>query len=443
MSSSEKRNNPDYLFDVDFKEYYLILTQQKGFVLIFCCSAMLCSLLLTYFVSEKYVAGTNIYYRPIETSTIRWKETQAFGSPAPSPSFKVIVQTLRSIIKSDDLIRPVVEKLSLDKPVGLPENAAWYKRLFESVKNHAKEWGLKFWSILKFGRIIELEPVDKAATKLRENIEISATKESYVYLITVKDKIPQRAAAIVDQISKDLVEWLRQRAVNSAAMRIAPLEEQLNQKELMLEKMMDEREDILRGKALSEVTHELPEIVKNYGELERTAIVLESEIKGKKRILEAYEKKLKEAGARKIHPSDLKKLESDRIFEEADLAAMIAKRASLERSMADLKVRMDLMRKAMRQIQYIDVKIEAQTREYMHLKDWYLENLSQAQMGESEVELMHPATVPIKPEQPIKIYHVGLTGFLGIFFSSGLIYIFAFFNIRIFFASKGIDGRNG
>ena len=106
-----KNDKNDYLFDINFKSYYIVLAQQKNFILIFCLSAMLTSLALTYFFSEKYVAGTSIYYHPIETSILQGKETQAFGSPAPIPPFKVIIQTLRDIVKSDTILVPVVKKL--------------------------------------------------------------------------------------------------------------------------------------------------------------------------------------------------------------------------------------------------------------------------------------------------------------------------------------------
>lgn len=49
---------------------------------------------------------------------------------------------------------------------------------------------------------------------------------------------------------------------------------------------------------------------------------------------------------------------------------------------------------------------------------------------------MTPAMVPAKPVQPIKIYHVGLTLALSLALSIGLVYVFAYFNIRVFFASR-------
>ena len=113
-----KRRNPyDFLFNVDFRKYYEILVRQKGFVLVFCFSATLSSLALTYVFSEKYIAATNIYYRPLERSLLRQKGIEAFGAPVPSAPFGVIVQSLQDIIRSDAILRQVVETHGLDKTV--------------------------------------------------------------------------------------------------------------------------------------------------------------------------------------------------------------------------------------------------------------------------------------------------------------------------------------
>lgn len=435
-----KKNKLDYLFDIDFKKYYVLLSEQKSFILIFCCSAMLTSLAFTYFFSEKYIAGTNIYYRPIGTSLIRSKEIQAFGSPAPAPPFKVIVQTLRDIAKSDTILLPIVDKLHLDQPLNRTD-ASWYLHLYDTVKDTIKEYGLKLWSILKYGRIIELEPTPKAVKKLRKNINIIATKESYVYIVKAKDNFPDRAAAIVDEVSADLVAWLKSQDINTATNRLHPLEKQFLEKESDLDALRRERENFLMANNLVEVSEELSRTVENLYTLENENIQLTSEIERKSRNLVMYRKLLRQELTKKIHPTDLKKLESNMIFEEIELGGLKAKNESLNKSISDLQKRMQQMLAAKKTIEAINLQIEADTREYINIKDMYLENLSQISVGDSEIEVMHPASIPASPDQPIKIYHVALTGLLSLFFSAGLLYVFAFFNIRLFYASTGIKGR--
>ena len=442
VSSQEtKKSKTDYLFDVDFKKYYIVLSQQKKFILVFCCSAMLTSLVLTYFFSEKYVAGTSIYYHPIETSHVRWKDTQAFGSPAPAPPFKVIVQTLRDIIISDTILMPVVDNLHLDQPVKRVEGS-WLTQFYDSAKDKIKGYGLKLWSILKYGRVIELKSASKAVVKLRDNIKIMATKESYVYVITVKDQFPTRAAAIVDELAADLVAWLKKQDVDTAANRLEQIGKQLQEKDLHLNALRASQESALMENNLAEVSEELSRIIENLYGIESEHINITAEIERKKETISSYKRALKLKTVNKMDPKDLKRIESSVIFEGIDLNSLISQKTSLKLSMDDLKKRMQQMLTTKTQIESIDMQIEADTRVYTHLKDMYLENLSQVSAGASEVEVMHEASIPAEPVQPVKIYHVGLAGLLSLFFSAGLIYMFAFFNVRLFFASRGTKGRD-
>ena len=76
-------------------EYIDLLKRQKGFIIVFCLSAIITSLALTYVFSEKYKAGTTIFYRDQEVTRLKAQDTEAFGSPLPAPPFKVIGNTLQ------------------------------------------------------------------------------------------------------------------------------------------------------------------------------------------------------------------------------------------------------------------------------------------------------------------------------------------------------------
>ncbi len=83
-------------------------------------------------------------------------------------------------------------------------------------------------------------------------------------------------------------------------------------------------------------------------------------------------------------------------------------------------------------LEKIDLKIETSTQDYKHLKDLYLESAAQVDSMPGETRVLHQSSVPKEPVQPIKIYHVGLTAFLSLFVSTGLVFIFDFFNIDFF-----------
>ncbi len=438
MTTDQKRNKYDYLFNIDFKKYYEILTKQKGFIMLFVGSAMVSALLLTYFFSEKYEAGVHIYYRPIETSLMRFKETQAFGSPVPSPPFKVIIQTLRDIVKSETVLIPVVERLHLDKKVQ-PHYDTWYEEYYNRTKDFIKETGSKIWTILKYGRLIDEDPKVKAVKDLRQNIKIIETKESYVYLLTVKDKYPARAAKIADVIGEVAVRWLKDQGTGLARDRINQLEEQLSEKEKDINLLRTQKENILKQNDIISIKQEYENGIKSLYDLETEQIRLSAEIQSDNTRIGAYRQKLKNGSG--IDPDDYRELESKNLFDTFTLQGLESRLASLNQSIAQLKERLGKILSADKYVENIDMKLNANMREYIHLKDMYVENEAQLINSASEIKIMHKALIPSEPAQPIKIYYVALSGFLSLIFASGLVYIFAFFNIRIFFASYGVRAR--
>ncbi|MHC4618338.1 MAG: Wzz/FepE/Etk N-terminal domain-containing protein, partial [Planctomycetota bacterium] len=66
-----EQKDMDYQSGIDIRKHIEVLAKRKGFILAFCFSAVLASLGLTYFVSEKYQAATTIFYRPMEVSLLR------------------------------------------------------------------------------------------------------------------------------------------------------------------------------------------------------------------------------------------------------------------------------------------------------------------------------------------------------------------------------------
>jgi uncharacterized protein involved in exopolysaccharide biosynthesis len=416
---AENKDPFNYLFKIDPAQYFRILIEQKIFILVFCLSAVLSSLGLTYVFSEKYIAATTIYYRPVDTSLMHLKDKQVFGAPAPDPPFKVILQTLGDIIRSDVILRPVVEKLELDKSIKAVSEV-WYKRWFHTAKDKVKEYALKLWTLLKYGRLIEEEATVAAITRLRKNINIQSAKDSYVYLLT----------------------WLKDQDLDPAEVKLNQFQAELDEKEALLAKLRDNRETLLKRSSLVSVSDETDKGIKSLYELEKEYVNLGAEIEGKRKKIAGLEMELEQKTTGYTNPDDLKKMRSEKLFEEIELKELQAQAVSLESSIAVMKTKLQQMLDTKKKVEDIEMKIEANAREYLHLKDLYLESLSQTKTGESEVKVMHAAEIPSKPAQQIKIYPVGLNFFLSLFFEAGLVYVFAFFNIRIFFASDGEHGRH-
>ena len=200
-----------------------LLKRQKGFIIVFCLSAIITSLALTYVFSEKYKAGTTIFYRGQEVTRLKAQDTEAFGSPLPAPPFKVIGNTLQEVVNNQSLLEEVVANLKLDQKKPEEPTGPWYIRLYEEWKDKLKQYAIDAWTIMQYGRLIEKEAKISAVEELRKNIGIH-NEESYVFLLTVTDNHPERAAIIVDEIAHTLVRWLREQDREPAAQRRQQLE---------------------------------------------------------------------------------------------------------------------------------------------------------------------------------------------------------------------------
>ena len=114
MSDSHHEQPSEYQTPgMEFSRYLAIIKRHWSFILVFTLASVVSALALTFALSERYMAGAAIFYHPTEMSILRQKETEAFGAPVPMAPFKVIGQTLRDALKSEAILRQVVEELGL------------------------------------------------------------------------------------------------------------------------------------------------------------------------------------------------------------------------------------------------------------------------------------------------------------------------------------------
>jgi uncharacterized protein involved in exopolysaccharide biosynthesis len=430
-----------FLFNVDYLKYIAILKEQKSFIIVFTLSAMLSSLLLTYCISEKYEATATVYYRPIASSILRQKNTASFGAPAPAPPFKIISQTLNDIVKNQIILRPVVESLEMDKAIE-KTYGSWYESLFYETKDILKEYLSNLKMLIKYGRIIESDPVDTAIQNLGKYTNIKATKDSYVYKLSVKDKYAKRSAEAVDKTGETLVKWMKDQDKVPARQQLKQLTEQLQNEEEEILILRLKRESLLKKNNVVSVHDETFNGTKSLYEMEQEYAHLSSLAKEKEYIINELESKIEKNTQGFINSDDLKKMKSEKIFEEIELAGLLAKKDSLLSSIKQLKSNLMELPTIDKDLSNLDMNISSAMHEYEYLKDLYLEAFAESSTLQSETKILHKSVVPIKPVQPIKLYHVGLSGLLGLIISTALIYVFAYFNIRAFFRSEGLRIRS-
>ena len=414
-----------YQSRTDVQKFIETLAKRKGFIIVFFLSATLFSLGLTYFVSEKYQAAITIFYHPVEASLLRLRKTESFGAPVPSAPFKVISQTLRDAVRNDAVLRPVVEKLNLAQDIKV-EYPTWYERMYHEVKNYVKRLLRQAWQLLKHGRLIEEDPKIAAIKRLRENIDIVTTRDSYIYILKVKYKHATRAAKIVDLAGREMVEWLNKQQQGAAEERVRQLEPRVKIKRDEIANQQELKKSILEENDLVSISEETTKALTNLYQLELDEIRISAQVQKEDTQVAAYEEAVPEESSTYIQSEDIKSLKTQKLFGEIELKGLKAEKSFLGDSIKDLKDRLAKLPSLQKSLDAIDMNIASATREHAHLKDLHTEASAQAILTQSETKILHTAVVPSAPVQPIKVYHVALTGVLSLAFSVGLAFVMDF-----------------
>lgn len=432
-----------------------MLSEQRWFVLVFVLAALGTSLGLTYVYGEKYESSTAISYRTQEVTRFKAQQSDAMGSPAPQAPFKVIGTTLLEVLKSDAVLREVVVALRLDEKQPKPVPDTWYGAWYQAAKEWVRESSRNAWQLLKYGRLIDEEPVAAAIEELRGNIKV-VNRDSYIFNLSVRDRDPQRAARIVDHLSKVLADWLLEYDRQPGRYRAEQLRTLLDQKAEELAARRREIAVLLTDNRVVSVQQDGEKLTEHLFSLQLESSRLASEIARARSRLEAVEAKLQfkqrilaqalradvPAGTapaialpdnvEQVQPEDFKKLASERVFIDLEHKSLVAKHASLQQSVDELAAR--LRKSPAVQSRYDALKLAQVSieREFVMLNDAYQEASVRATSPVSEVRVLHPALVPAAPASPIKVYHVLLAVALGLPLVIGLVYLLDFLGLTMF-----------
>jgi uncharacterized protein involved in exopolysaccharide biosynthesis len=432
-------------------QYFEPVRRQKAFIIVFVLSAALSSLLITYIASEKYEAGLTLFYQPTDVTSLGIKsDTQeAFGSPVPPAPFKIIGNTLRDAVTSDKILRPAVIELHLADPPDYSGDV-WYYRWYEETKDAAQDYVGKAWQLLKFGRIIDRDPVTVTQNKLADDIDIQST-DSYVFTLTARYKRPKLTAALVDSLGNRLVEWLRDEDRSGGRARQEQLGLLMQGVGKNSQDLRGEWQTLLSKNDLVNVSEETKQGVEQLSQLQLDRIKVEADIKSGERKLDEIERKLATKGKATgggvrayIQPEDFKKMASDKLFAEIDQQGLLERRKSLDVSIAALEKRLRELPDVQVHLDQLNTQISSLDRGYTLLSDRYNEAQMSATEEHAEAKVLHAARVPEEPASPIKIYHVGLSLLLALLLGLGLVYLLSFLDVEIFFpASSPRDGLSG
>jgi len=425
-------------------EFLTPLLAQRLFIFLFCASAILTALALTFIFSEKYESATTIIYRPIEEIETRNENLESFGGQAPAPSFKIANNYLQELVISEEILKTTVLELGLHIPEEVSYEGPWYERLYRITKDTAKKYLKDGWMLLKYGRLIEEDPTRAAIQGLRKNVRLVDTS-SYFYYLVVRDKRPLRAAKIVDTIAKHMVTNLQEAQRSEGSTRKVQLRTLLKAKENELFAYRKEIENLLNESEIADAPLETQHISERISNLESVLSQLEADILDRRSRLSSISayRQLRPgilndadpdvAPTDFIQPEDYKRLTSERVTVEIELEGMQAKQASLEQELEELKSSIQLLPTLQIKLDHLNDLLASAKRDYIQIADAYYEADVQSAESLSEIKVIHSAVIPRIPVAPIKIYHVGLAAFLSLVVSVGLVYLMTFSNVQFLF----------
>lgn len=449
MIAAHQPSRPDAAEDLGGRPLAVFapVLRQWGFICVFSFSSALSALGMTYVVSAKYEATTTLSYRPQEVTQMKPQEQKSFGAPVPMAPFKVIYQTLQALIKNQSLLRQLVLEFGLNVAEPRIYEGPFYYVWYRKAKDFLLDTGEDIIMVLKYGRVIKKDSVQEAMEKLAKNIKIG-NKESYVFYISIRDKNPQRAAALADRLADRLIDWLRDQDREPGEQKRDQLLDLREKKTSEIASIQSELKQLLAENHVASVQLEIEHVADQMAKLEMNLTQVDGDIQLHRAKLAIIREKLEtkktvadlmetpgESTAR-LKPDDLKRLASERVIEEVELDGLEAKRRSLGSSINSLEKRRARLPALQMRREELKLHLENAERDLTQLNDSYQEANVRATGRASEGERLHPAAVPSTPVSPIKLYHVALSFFLALLVSTGLVYVLSYFNVRLLLAPE-------
>lgn len=472
------------------RERVAVLYQQRWWLALFCGSAMLSSLALTYVYAERYRAVATLLYRPTEHLQFQSQQKESLGFPVPMLPFEVIADTIGQLGTSEVILREVVERLDLDKPK--KKTYTGLAKIYQDTKDWVKRVIRRTKEVLKYGRFIEKNPTSSAIIELASNVSVETTRKNYTILVEAVAKNPHQAAIIVDVWGDVMVRMLREENARVARVQGEELDRLLVVKKAELDSARQELEALKAAENFVELETEVGLNLHTTEQFERVARETEvdlaeararlDELVAQRQLLEPMVR-FSEMRADDPLFQELRALKSKREIEregllkrfpadhleiatiEAELAAinqvlakvdekrttsestqlnevhqqLLGSELELRAKLAGLQSARTALRNTLRDLRgrFGDPTLETRHRDIqlrLEILEEAYTKLSQAReearlaesRSQSEIRVLHKATPQDTPFRPIKIYHVLASGILALLIGVGAVYLVDF-----------------
>ncbi|MBL8235974.1 MAG: hypothetical protein JNM66_01040 [Bryobacterales bacterium] len=267
----------DYIAAPPMTRYLQPLIRRWPLIVTFSVSAMLCSLAMTYVMSEKYVASAIVVLQPNEDISVQPKSRNALGFPLPLVPLESIANTLEDILRGELVLEKTVRQLRLDVPRPRKQYGPVLTLILD-VKDWVKELRDDTWQILKYGRVLPKDNFRGAMINLQKNLSIRRTNKSYTVRLEAVDEIPERAALIVNTAGATLAETVA--ATRSQANQAARknIETRLTNAAQRVQALRQEVAAFKSQAGVSALTQEVSLQLKSLNELQDSLARINSEI---------------------------------------------------------------------------------------------------------------------------------------------------------------------
>jgi uncharacterized protein involved in exopolysaccharide biosynthesis len=372
-------------------DYIGMIRRHARMIGLLCLSAVVQVILFSFLLSDKYHASTLVLITPQWESALssvpQGKELLSFpvSSIGVSTQTETSTKTYGELIKSRPVIERVVRTLGLDQPPKEDESSA-LGALLDGLKGGLKELVARTWQVLQYGRVVEGNPIDDAASELSSRIAIAPARNSYVFAIEASWSDPRVAAAVANEVAHAFVELLSEISESEAKGLREFVGQRLRESEAQVASARDalrvfkETHGII---AFSEETAEDIKLIATLaGSLENTQSRLSGEL----------------AQFRSTAPKGL--AVTPRVL------ALQAERDRLAQSIAARKTALSELPDAEARLASLKLDLTTAEEIYQLISREYEEARIREAQRTSDILIVAPALVPVRPVRPIKVYYV-------------------------------------
>ncbi len=346
------------IFDVVRRRLYLIVA--------LCAVTTLAGYGVSFFkplIPVKYEASAVVLVRPHEQVKIgpagSGKEVLDFPV-AQTPVVESASKTYIQIIQSPELIGKVVRELGLDHEQTSPVDqdatllgrfTASVNRIFEGVKPYIKNT----LSIMRYGKVVEDNPFDKAVGRIGRGLTLKAYEDTYVFEIKYSDADPQVAAGVANTIARLFIQFMEDMRSSEAQASANRLESQLDESR---QRLVDARETLQKYKeahgvflyqpeydeklkVISDLTVELAKLDSAYANESLGANTIEATTYAKKR-----ERLLRSLNENQTALASLPMVERELQLRQADVDVANTAYGTVARELKDAELKFDSLPEA-------------------------------------------------------------------------------------------------